>query len=43
MEMGMRQKFNTRWVWYGHEFFLQGWAWDSETRPRPVAIPTQHQ
>jgi len=25
----------------GDEFFLRGWVWDSETRPRPVAIPTR--
>jgi len=24
----------------GDEFFMRGWVWDSETRPRPVAIPS---
>jgi len=25
----------------GDEFFMREWVWDSETRPRPVAIPTR--
>jgi len=24
----------------GDEFFLQGWVWDSETRPRPSPLPS---
>ena len=24
----------------GDEFFLQGWVWDSETRARPVPLPS---
>jgi len=36
----MRQKFDTRWIGYEDEdgFFLRGWVWDSETRPRPVPL-----
>jgi len=38
--MGMRQKFDTRWVWvWGwDEFFLRRWVWDSETRPHPTPL-----
>jgi len=25
----------------GDEYFLRGWVWDNETRPRPVAIPNR--
>jgi len=40
--MGMEQKFDTRWFGYGggDEFFLRGWVWDSETRPRPAPLPS---
>jgi len=40
--MGMGQKFDTRWVWVwdGDEFFMRGWVWDSETRPRPAPLPS---
>jgi len=33
---GMRQKFDTRWIWkWGwDEFFIWGWVWKSETSPR---------
>jgi len=24
----------------GDEFFLRGWVWDSETRPRPAPLPS---
>ena len=42
MRMGMRQKFDTRWVGYGDEdeCFLWGCVWDSETRPCPVLLPS---
>jgi len=26
----------------GDEFFLRGWVWDSETRPRPAPLPSLH-
>jgi len=40
--LGMRQKFDTRWVWVwdGDEYFLWGWVWDSETRPRSAPLPS---
>jgi len=24
----------------GDEFFMRGWVWDSETRPRPAPLPS---
>jgi len=38
--MGMRQKFDTPWIWVwdGDGFFLRGWVWDNETHPRPVQL-----
>jgi len=24
----------------GDEFFMRGWVWDSETRPRPTPLPS---
>jgi len=24
----------------GDEFFMRGWVWDSETRPRPAQLPS---
>jgi len=26
----------------GDEFFMRGWVWDSETRPRPAPLPSLH-
>jgi len=41
-EDGMKQKFNTRWVWvrgWGW-IFLWGWIRDCETRHRLVPLPS---
>jgi len=38
--MGMRKKFDTRWVWGWDRFFLREWVWDSETRSCRTPLPS---
>jgi len=38
----MGKKFDTVGFGYGDEdeFFMRGWVWNSETRPRPAPLPS---